>query len=58
MKDLKHSKTIIYYFQILLDVSYFYLLNLATLLLKLQVKEKGGGWKVEVKADTGSSWKC
>lgn len=43
MKDLKHSKTIIYYFQILLDVSYFYLLNLATLLLKLQVKEKGGG---------------
>lgn len=57
MKDLKHSKTIIYYFQILLDVSYFYLLNLATLLLKLQVKKKGG-WKVEVKADTGSSWKC
>lgn len=40
MKDLRPSKNIIHSFQFLLDVSYFYLPNLATLLLKLQVYEK------------------
>lgn len=56
MKDLKHSKNIIYCFQIFLAVSYFYLLNLAALLLKLQVLKKKKV-KDEVKADTRSSQK-